>query len=91
MLLVGGAPGRQSTLQTVWSVVLLAGNVGWVEQLEMGAPFHHWQGLCLADVEGQSGRFWTWGCSLWFGAREFWRGSCKVILWSMTAYFVVCV
>ena len=22
-------------------------------QLERGAPFHHWQGLCLPDVEGR--------------------------------------
>ena len=22
-------------------------------QLERGAPLHHWQGLCLADVEGR--------------------------------------
>ena len=52
---MGGAGGRAGSLsrQAVWSVVLLAGSVGWGEQLERGAPFHHWHGLCLADVEGQ--------------------------------------
>ena len=28
--------------------------MGLGEQLERGAPIHHWQGLCLADVEGRS-------------------------------------